>query len=184
MDRDLISKDFWVLCSALSILSLEVSRNLNGTHTIQVRSSFSISNSSAANSTPVGPPPQTTNDNRFLRSWSVVLGRHALSKHSITLLLIFLASVIFFRYSTCSSPSTPWVLVCDPTPKFSFVPLELSPHRVSFRVTHQHQSPTYHTVNKTASPLHSAAFATPQPASRRSRQPQPWPSKSGHESYS
>jgi hypothetical protein len=38
---------------------------------------------SAATSTPVGPPPQTTNDSSFLRSSSMVCCRHTqVQRHS------------------------------------------------------------------------------------------------------
>jgi hypothetical protein len=46
-------------------------------------SSAIISRNSAANSTPVGPPPQMTNDNRRFRSSGVVVGRDANSKLAI-----------------------------------------------------------------------------------------------------
>lgn len=56
------------------------------------KSSLTKSWSSAANSTPVGPPPITTKWRFFFLSSSVRFGRDALSKHFRTLFLIFWAS--------------------------------------------------------------------------------------------
>jgi len=51
--------------------------------TYGVRSSCIMSYNSLANSTPVGPPPATTNDKSSWRCSSVVVGRQAFSKLSI-----------------------------------------------------------------------------------------------------
>ena len=61
------------------------------------KSSLSRSNNSAANSTPVGPPPETTKDRRRLRSSSLVVGRQACSRFCKTLFLICRASSISLR---------------------------------------------------------------------------------------
>jgi hypothetical protein len=56
--------------------------------------------SSPANSTQVGPPPTTINVNNLLLSSAESNGFDALSKHSISLALIFLASQRFLRKKT------------------------------------------------------------------------------------
>jgi len=56
------------------------------------KSSETKSCSAAANSTPVGPPPTIAKWRILFFSSSLTLGKHALSKQSMTVLLIFCAS--------------------------------------------------------------------------------------------
>jgi len=61
-----------------------------------------MSCSSAATSTPVGPPPQTTNDSSRLRSSGKVCGSAARSKHSETWRRSLAASSIDLKKKACS----------------------------------------------------------------------------------
>jgi len=65
--------------------------------TYGVRSSWSISKSSLANSTPVGPPPATTKESNLFLSSSDVVGKQANSKLSMIRFRIALASAIVLR---------------------------------------------------------------------------------------
>jgi len=80
---------------------------LEGGDTYGLKSSCSMSNNSLANSTPVGPPPATTKDNSSFLSSSEIVGKQALSKLSMILFRIPLASAIVLRKEACSNPSTP-----------------------------------------------------------------------------
>lgn len=55
---------------------------MNKIHFYRIWTYFDRDRRTAAVSTPVGPPPQTTNDNKRLRSSGVVIGRLAVSKLS------------------------------------------------------------------------------------------------------
>mmetsp|Transcript_811 Transcript_811/g.1910 ORF Transcript_811/g.1910 Transcript_811/m.1910 type:complete len:205 (-) Transcript_811:457-1071(-) len=81
-----------------------------------LRSSWSRSASSAAYSTPVGPPPTTTKLSSFLRSSALCPGLHALSKESMMAPRIALASFISLRKCAfCSTPGVLKVLLSAPT---------------------------------------------------------------------
>jgi hypothetical protein len=74
-DSDLRLEEFRVLSISARLLESE-KRPLTYFKT----SSAIISRNSAANSTPVGPPPQMTNESNRFRSSGVVVGREASSK--------------------------------------------------------------------------------------------------------
>ena len=77
-------------------------------------SSLTISHSSLANSTPVGPPPQTTKLSKRLRSSISVLGSAAFSRLSMMRLRMACASGTVLSWKQLSSPGTPCVLLVDP----------------------------------------------------------------------
>mmetsp|Transcript_9723 Transcript_9723/g.23786 ORF Transcript_9723/g.23786 Transcript_9723/m.23786 type:complete len:270 (+) Transcript_9723:1027-1836(+) len=85
-----------------------------------LRSSCRRSASSAANSTPVGPPPTTTKFSRRLRSASDWPGLHADSNASKIAARIRRASMISLRkWACCSTPGVLKVLFSAPTAMIS-----------------------------------------------------------------
>ena len=84
------------ICSPASITEIFVKSSNPGY--IFTRSSFTKSCNSAANSTPVGPPPTITKWRFFFLSSSVRFGRLALSKHSTIFRRIFWASSTSCEY--------------------------------------------------------------------------------------